>query len=200
MPFKLENKEKVLAAVEGLGGINKIEVKSIFGNGNLLQEFRSFCHFEESEENILFLQAIRAFKESGGKGNIAYQIKKKFLLPEIEGAVNLKDSTLKPWKKKYEEIVDEANEEGFLSHYIEKPTLNYSVSMGIYVFQYDAIKYVPDGVYFDFPDLVRTLIERGERVASYPFKGYWLDIGRPDDYAMAVEEFDQKRKELLPEG
>ena len=94
----------------------------------------------------------------------------------------------------------EVDGEGFLSRYIEKPTLNYSVSMGIYVFQYDALKYVPDGEYFDFPDLVRTLIEGGERVASYPFKGYWLDIGRPDDYAVAVQEFDQKRKEFLPEG
>ena len=113
MPFKLENKDTVRAAVGGLGGINKIEVKSIFGNADLLQSFRSYCRFEESEENILFLQAIRAFKQSGGKGNIAYQIKKKFLRPEIKGAVNLKDSTLKPWKEKNDILIDEANEEGF---------------------------------------------------------------------------------------
>lgn len=94
----------------------------------------------------------------------------------------------------------EVDEEGFLSRYTEKPTLNYTVSMGIYVVKRDALKYVPEGKHFDLPDLVQTLIKRGERVASYPFNGYWLDIGRPDDYAMAVEEFDQKRKELLPEG
>ncbi len=93
----------------------------------------------------------------------------------------------------------EVDEEGFLLGYTEKPTLNYTVSMGIYVVKYDALKYVPEGKHFDLPDLVQTLIERGERVVSYPFGGYWLDIGRPDDYAMAIEEFERRRQEFLPE-
>ncbi len=94
----------------------------------------------------------------------------------------------------------EADENGFLSRYVEKPTLDYSVSMGIYVFNREALKYVPDGKYFDFPELVQTLIGHGERVASYPFDGYWLDIGRPDDYAKAANEFEEKQHEFLPEG
>ncbi|MFX0195643.1 MAG: sugar phosphate nucleotidyltransferase [Candidatus Hodarchaeota archaeon] len=93
----------------------------------------------------------------------------------------------------------EVDEQGFLSRYIEKPTLNYTVSMGIYVVQRYALKYVPEGEHFDLPDLVRILIERDERVTSYPFNGYWLDIGRPDDYAMAIEEFEQRRQEFLSE-
>jgi NDP-sugar pyrophosphorylase family protein len=91
----------------------------------------------------------------------------------------------------------EVDENKLLSQYIEKPTLNYKVSMGIYVFQGDALKYVPEGQHFDFPDLVQTLLEHGERVAAYPFDGFWLDIGRPDDYAVAVEEFERRRKEFL---
>ncbi len=51
----------------------------------------------------------------------------------------------------------------------------------------------------DFPDLIRTLIAAGEPVQSYPFTGYWLDIGRPDDYARATEEFDARRGEFLSE-
>ena len=42
------------------------------------------------------------------------------------------------------------------------------------------------------------LIKAKEKVASYPFEGYWLDMGRPDDYATAIEEFESRRGEFLP--
>jgi len=43
-----------------------------------------------------------------------------------------------------------------------------------------------------------TLIGDGKKVMSYPFSGYWLDIGRPDDYARATLEFEGRRSEFLP--
>ncbi len=92
----------------------------------------------------------------------------------------------------------ETDGNGFLRNYIEKPTLDYLVSMGVYIFQADVLNLVPDGQYFDLPDLIKALLKRGEKVAAYPFDGYWLDIGRPDDYATAIEEFEQKRHEFLP--
>jgi NDP-sugar pyrophosphorylase family protein len=42
-----------------------------------------------------------------------------------------------------------------------------------------------------------ALIDTGERVYSYPYDGYWLDIGRPDDYERSIEEFDQFRDRFL---
>jgi NDP-mannose synthase len=92
----------------------------------------------------------------------------------------------------------EVSHSGFLNNYIEKPNLDYLVSMGIYIIQKEVLKYVPKGEYFDLPQLVQKLIQEGEPVASYPFDGYWLDIGRHDDYAVAIEEFEQRRMELLP--
>lgn len=92
------------------------------------------------------------------------------------------------------------NGENFLSDYIEKPSLEYNVSMGIYVFEPHIRKYLRKGEYFDFPQLVKLLIQSGERVLSYPFNGYWLDIGRPDDYSLAIEEFDSRKSEFLKEG
>jgi NDP-sugar pyrophosphorylase family protein len=35
-------------------------------------------------------------------------------------------------------------------------------------------------------------------VAAFPFAGYWLDIGRPDDYEQAILEFEQHRAKFLP--
>lgn len=83
--------------------------------------------------------------------------------------------------------------------YIEKPTYDYSVSMGIYVFEPRVIPYIPRGEYLDFPDLVRKLIAAGEKVVGYNFDGYWQDLGRPDDYEHAAQDFETMRAQFLPE-
>ena len=82
--------------------------------------------------------------------------------------------------------------------YIEKPTYDYSVSMGIYVFEPKVLSYIPKGEYYDFPDLVKKLIGVGEKVVGYRFDGYWQDLGRPDDYESAAQDFDQMRSQFLP--
>jgi NDP-sugar pyrophosphorylase family protein len=86
-----------------------------------------------------------------------------------------------------------------ISGYIEKPTYNYCVSMGVYVFNKSVIKYIPRGEYLDFPNLVLKLIEGGEKVVGYPFDGYWQDLGSPDDYEQAMLDFEKMRAEFLPE-
>ena len=82
--------------------------------------------------------------------------------------------------------------------YIEKPTYDYSVSMGVYVFDPCVLKYISRGEYLDFPDLVLKLIAAGEPVIGFPFSGYWQDLGRPDDYAQATQEFNRMRSQFLP--
>jgi NDP-sugar pyrophosphorylase family protein len=49
-----------------------------------------------------------------------------------------------------------------------------------------------------FDDLMHALIARGDRINVRPHNGYWLDLGRPDDYAQAVEEFERRKDALLP--
>lgn len=73
--------------------------------------------------------------------------------------------------------------------YEEKPQLDYTVSMGVYVIEPRCRKHVPAGRPFDFPDLVSALLTAGEPVGAYPFDGYWLDIGRPDDYEQALQDY-----------
>jgi NDP-mannose synthase len=86
-----------------------------------------------------------------------------------------------------------------ISGYIEKPTYDFSVSMGVYIFHPSVVKYIPHNEYLDFPDLVRILIDAGEKVVGYQFEGYWQDLGRPDDYEHAMQDFEIMRAEFLPE-
>lgn len=72
--------------------------------------------------------------------------------------------------------------------YIEKPTLRYDVSMGVYVYSAAAIEGLPEGR-LDFPDYVLKLIEAGERVCSFVFGGPWFDIGTPEEHARATAAY-----------
>ena len=86
-----------------------------------------------------------------------------------------------------------------VTDYLEKPDFNYLVSMGLYVFEPRVLNYIAKDEYLDFPDLVRSLIAAGEKVNSFIFKGYWEDLGRPDDYERASADFERNRSQFLPE-
>ena len=83
--------------------------------------------------------------------------------------------------------------------YIEKPTYHFDVSMGVYVFQPRAVSFIPPDEYFDFPTLILKLIAAGEYVNVYRYAGYWMDLGRPDDYEQAILDFEQMKSQFLPE-
>ncbi len=93
----------------------------------------------------------------------------------------------------------QVNSQHELTGYIEKPVYDFLVSMGIYIFEPRVLDHIPHNQYLDFPDLMLTLIQKGERVMSYPFDGYWQDLGRIDDYEQAVKDFDSLRDQFLGE-
>lgn len=90
----------------------------------------------------------------------------------------------------------ETDAEGFLTDYREKPSMDFRVSMGIYVYEPRVLRLIDAGSYLDFPTLVLRLLAAGERVATHSFDGYWLDIGRHDDYAEAQEQFAAHRQDF----
>ena len=81
-------------------------------------------------------------------------------------------------------------DQGKVTGYIEKPTLQYEVSMGIYVYDVSVIDRIPDGSY-DFPEVVLSLIDAGEPVQTYHFEGTWFDIGTPSDHDLAVAAYNE---------
>jgi NDP-sugar pyrophosphorylase family protein len=79
----------------------------------------------------------------------------------------------------------------------EKPIVSQLVSMGIYAVNSRVLSYIPPIGPFGFDQLMLKLIEIGELVNVKRHDGYWLDIGRPDDYERATVEFDKDRKRFL---
>jgi NDP-sugar pyrophosphorylase family protein len=87
-----------------------------------------------------------------------------------------------------------------LTSFAEKPVESFSVSMGIYAFSKRVMEHVPRGRPFGFDDLMLACLAGGVDIRAYPYGGYWLDIGRPDDYDQANRDFPGIRAKLFGEG
>ena len=70
----------------------------------------------------------------------------------------------------------------------EKPTYTYYSNGGIYLIKRSALSFIPKDTFFNATDLIEILIKYNKKVFSYPLVGYWLDIGRPDDYEKAQRD------------
>jgi NDP-mannose synthase len=68
--------------------------------------------------------------------------------------------------------------------------------MGIYAFSQAALELIPAGERMDFPELVGALLAAGRPVRAHVHSDYWLDLGRPDDFSRANEEFEDVRGRL----
>jgi NDP-sugar pyrophosphorylase family protein len=90
----------------------------------------------------------------------------------------------------------ETNGCGDLIGYREKPDYSFDVSMGVYVYEPRVLRFIPQGQYMDFPDLVQLLLEMGEKVSGFQSQDYWLDIGRREDYEIAQHEYQARVAEF----
>lgn len=90
-----------------------------------------------------------------------------------------------------------SNGEHRVQDYLEKPATTHLVSMGVYIFEPEVTPYIAGRGRLDFPDLVKILLKESKPVNYYPFEGYWLDIGRHDDYQRASDEFEGLSQTLL---
>lgn len=73
----------------------------------------------------------------------------------------------------------------------EKPTYHFDVSTGVYVYSRSVLDRVPDGRAYGFDSLMLDMLRDGAPVNIYEHPGYWLDIGRPDDYEQANRDWEK---------
>lgn len=70
----------------------------------------------------------------------------------------------------------------------EKPRYNYYSNAGIYIIKKELLSLVPHNEFYNVTDLMESLIEQGKKLVSFPILGYWLDIGKHDDFKKAQED------------
>lgn len=64
----------------------------------------------------------------------------------------------------------------------EKPSFHYYANAGIYLIKRKLLDLIPEGKFFHATDFMEMLIERGHKVIRFPISGYWIDIGKPEDF------------------
>lgn len=74
---------------------------------------------------------------------------------------------------------------GEVKSFKEKPTYTYYSNGGIYLMKKEMLKYIPQNTFFNATDLMEELIKNKLKVISFPFSGYWLDVGKHEDFEKA---------------
>lgn len=69
----------------------------------------------------------------------------------------------------------------------EKPTYNYFANAGIYLIKRRFLDLIADATFLDATDFIEMLISNNHKVIRFPLTGYWIDIGKPEDYQKAIE-------------
>lgn len=69
----------------------------------------------------------------------------------------------------------------------EKPTYNYYANAGIYLIKKELLKRIPDNTFYNATDFIEDLIKSSFKVIRFPLTGYWIDIGKHEDYKKAQE-------------
>lgn len=91
-----------------------------------------------------------------------------------------------------------AREDGTVARLEEKPSIHYTVSMGVYAMRPEICDLIGPGERIDFPDLLGRAIEAGSVVQTLRHDGYWRDIGNRDDYEEAIMDFEADASQFLP--
>ncbi len=85
--------------------------------------------------------------------------------------------------------VCDIEKDGKLKSFIEKPEFDYLVNTGLYVIAPSVIKLIPEDTYFDMTDLLKALMDKGERIGVYPVsEKSWVDVGQWEEFNNALND------------
>jgi NDP-mannose synthase len=189
----------VILAVNHLGHL----IKAFFGDGSDLGLRISYSHEE------------KPLGTAGALGNMMDELEDTFLVTNGDLLTTMdlmamarqhsethSDASIGIFER--ENKIDfgliEFDSENRLCAYREKPTNMYYVSMGIYILQRDAVRQcIAKGDYLDMPTLLLKMRDANADVRCYHDDCMWLDIGRPDDFALAQKMFEHNRALFLGE-
>ncbi|MGV8879150.1 MAG: nucleotidyltransferase family protein [Sphingobacteriaceae bacterium] len=81
--------------------------------------------------------------------------------------------------------------DGHVQSFKEKPTYTYYSNGGIYLMKKEILEFIPKETYFNTTDLMEKILKEGRKILSYPLAGYWLDVGKHEDFEKAKKDINQ---------
>lgn len=74
-----------------------------------------------------------------------------------------------------------------ITSFKEKPKNTYYANAGIYMIKKEIVSLIPKGSFFNATDLMDGIMAKNGKLIHHPITGYWIDIGKHDDYNKAKE-------------
>ena len=171
------------------------QIENYFGNGELKNINIEYVWEDEPLGTIGAISKINNFKHdfilvtnSDLLTNIDYE---QFFLEFINQNADFAILSI-PYNVKIPYAVLET-QLGVVKSFKEKPTYTYFSNGGVYLMKKGMLNYLPKNDFYNATDLMETLIQNGHKVISVPFNGYWLDIGRHEDFERAQRDFKEIR-------
>lgn len=115
-----------------------------------------------------------------------------FFLDFIKNGADLSVVTI-PYRVNIPYAVLETTDGNLIADFKEKPTYTYYSNGGIYLMKREIVKMIPKNSFYNATDLMEKMIKKGMKVTSYPLSGYWLDIGKHEDFKKAEEDIKKVR-------
>jgi dTDP-glucose pyrophosphorylase len=115
--------------------------------------------------------------------NLDYE---KFFIDFINSGADMAIATI-PYNVNIPYAIIETNS-NVITNFQEKPTYTYFANAGIYLLKKEVVNFVPKETFFNATDLLNLLLKNNNKVISFPLRGYWLDIGKHEDYKKANED------------
>jgi dTDP-glucose pyrophosphorylase len=81
-------------------------------------------------------------------------------------------------------------EKGEVISFKEKPTYTYYSNGGIYLMKKEMTQLIPQNKFYNATDLMEDLIQQNKKIISFPFSGYWLDVGKHEDFEKAQTDIN----------
>ncbi len=81
-------------------------------------------------------------------------------------------------------------EKGVVKSFKEKPTYTYYSNGGIYLIKRELLDFIPKNNFYNATDFMEDLIQKNKKVVSIPFSGYWLDVGKHEDFEKAQNDIN----------
>ncbi|SFC64345.1 Nucleotidyl transferase [Algibacter lectus] len=166
------------------------QIESYFGNGNCKNINIDYVWEDEPLGTIGAVSKITNFghdyvliTNSDILTNLDYE---SFFLDFIEQDADLAVVTI-PYEVNIPYAVLETHE-GMVKSFKEKPTYTYYSNGGIYLIKRSVLKLLPQNTFFNATDLMEKLIQNSNKVVSYPLAGYWLDVGKHEDFEKAQRD------------
>lgn len=84
---------------------------------------------------------------------------------------------------------------GMIESIEEKPEYTFQINTGVYVLNKSILNFIPENQYFDMPDLIKKLLNKGKKVLAYPVnESDYVDVGQWEDYKRALNKIGGIRK------